>query len=283
MLQVDIDKIQDLQTFYENMKGVDTNFSCLIMGLFGVGKTTFCCTGRLPVLIDSFDPRGTVVIESDPKLRELREKGGIIIRPFWSEQSAKPVEYDRWEKAWQEDIKSGFLKNFGTYAIDSGTLHLQALVNQYAKRRGRIDGQLQIQDYPVIYNILLDVIQLSSSQGCDFIYTGHLVDEVDEVTKGIRSERDTFSKLKSRIPIMFTEKYVLRKKQTSKGVARELLTVDEGRFRASTQLGAQGKLLPIEVPNLKEILKKVGFPIEDKPFFPMISKTKTQGEQPPQK
>jgi hypothetical protein len=64
---------------------------------------------------------------------------------------------------------------------------------------------------------------------------------------------------------LFTEKYVLLTKKTSSGLDYQLLTQDQARYRASTQLGAGGKLDPIETPDIKHILKKVGRSTEDKP------------------
>ena len=259
-------KASELIKVYNSLIGEQTNFSALIMGLAGSGKTTLLTTGRLPLLVDHFDPRGTVVFRTDPTIRSLIEKGAIVVRPFWNERSTAPTEYARWEKQWMEDIKSGFLNSFGTYAIDSGTTHLEAMTNYICSKKGRGDN-LQIQDYPVIYNMLRDIIKISSSQECDFLYTGHLVDVENLLTSEITAELDTYSKLKSRVPILFTEKYVMFEKAVPSGNKRLILTGKKGRFRASTQLGAKGIFDLEEEPNIKALLKKAGLPITDKPFF----------------
>ena len=256
---------EEYQRLYSELVGSRQSFSCLVMGLFGAGKTTFACTGRLPILVDTFDPNGTIIFQTDPFLRDLVQKGALVTRTFWNESTHSPTEYQKWEKIWQDDCKSGFIGRFGTYCIDSGTTQLEAITNYIAYKKGRGDN-LQIQDYPIIYNIIRDIVKISSSQGADFIYTGHLVDARNDLTSEVMAELDTYQRLKSRLPLLFTEKYVIMEKQTSKGVEHILLTEPRGRFRASTQLGAKGIFKAEEVPNIKELLKKAGMQSEDKPL-----------------
>jgi hypothetical protein len=255
-------KAEEIRSLYMKQSSGD-NFTALVMSEFGMGKTSLICTGRKPILIDSFDPRGTVVVET--LYPDLIEKGDILIRTFWNESSKAPTEYLRWERQWMDDINSNFLNLFGTYAIDSATTFIDALSYITAKKQDRKRGQLAISDYIPIYNTLKDIIKQTSSQACDFILTAHLVMTQDELTGVVRAEMDTYNKLKSQIPLLFTEKYVLLTKKTSSGLDYQLLTQDQARYRASTQLGAGGKLDPIETPDIKHILKKVGRSTEDKP------------------
>lgn len=255
-------KASEIRDLYMK-KSSGGNFTALVMSEFGMGKTSFICTGRKPILIDSFDPRGTVVVET--LYPELLKSGEILIRTFWNESSKAPTEYLRWEKQWINDIDNGFLSLFGTYAIDSATTFVDALSYVTASKKNRKDGQLAIQDYIPIYNLLKDIIKQTSEQSCDFIMTAHLVMTQDDLTGIVRAEMDTYNKLKSQIPLLFTEKYVLLTKKTSKGLDYQLLTQDQARYRASTQLGAGGRLSAIEIPDIKHILKKVGRSTKDKP------------------
>lgn len=255
-------KAEEIRALYLSQSSGD-NFTALIMSEFGMGKTSFICTGKRPILIDSFDPRGTVVVET--LYADLIKKGDILIRTFWDESSKAPTEYLRWERQWMDDVNNDFLSLFGTYAIDSATTFIDALSYVTAKKRDRKDGQLAIQDYIPIYNNLKDIIKQTSSQSCDFILTAHLVMTQDDLTGVVRAEMDTYNKLKSQIPLLFTEKYVLLTKKTSSGLEYQLLTQDQARYRASTQLGAGGRLDAIEKPDIKFLLEKVGRSTKDKP------------------
>jgi hypothetical protein len=56
------------------------------------------------------------------------------------------------------------------------------------------------------------------------------------------------------------------KKKTSSGPIHELLLHSTGKYEASSQLMASGKLGDIEEPDLKKLLEKAGLPTEDKPI-----------------
>jgi len=258
-------QIEQIENMYKEMMGEQLSFSALIAGIQGVGKSTFACSGRLPVLIDVFDPKGTLFIHSHPELKQLYKEKKILIRPYWNENSENPTEYKRWEDQWKDDCKSGFLNLFGTYVIDSGTTMVEAMSNYTRKRKGRTEN-LAIQDYIPIYNALMDMIKITSSQGCDFLYIAHLTTLQDEVTGEVKSELDTYKGLRSKIPKLFTEKYVLQKQRSAQGPKHILLTHSTGRFEASSQFASSGNI-PDEVePNLKELLKLAELPTDDKPI-----------------
>ncbi len=243
------------KSYSEGKKG--DNFSALIMGEFASGKTSLLGTARAPILIDSFDPRGAIV------LRDEIKSGRVIVRDFWDERFKRPTEYSRWAAVWDKDTSSGFFDTLGTYCIDSLTTFTEALVNQYCKQKGRAENKPEIQDYPIIYSILKDVVKSSQSHKCDFLCTGHLVAEMDARDQKMYAELDTYKKLKSRLPLLFTEKYVITNEPMGNNVRYELLTAPNGRYRAGTQLGAKGKFKLKEEPDIKALLKKAGFPHED--------------------
>ena len=63
---------------------------------------------------------------------------------------------------------------------------------------------------------------------------------------------------------MFDEKYVTRVKSSSSGVAYELLTRNDGYYKAETRMGG-GKFESSEAPNIKALLRKAGRSDEDRP------------------
>lgn len=254
------EEFKKIRDAYRNV-GASKTFTALLMGTFSTGKTSLIGTGRKPILIDSFDPMGAVV------LRSQIEKGEVLVRDWSVDDYKNPTAYMKWEVQWEKDIRSKFLANFGTYAIDSVTTFIQALSYHISKKCGRPASTLAIQDYNLIYATLGDVISLSSVQGCDFIMTAHLMLTKDDVAGEIIAEIDTFSRLKTKLPNLFSERYVLRKVEKSSGIEYEVLTNDQGRYRAGSKLASDGKIDRIEKPNLGNIMKKAGYPVEDKPLF----------------
>lgn len=280
-------RIEQIRAEYIASTGENTSFSALIKGVEGSGKTRLAATGRLPILVDLFDPKGYVLYHSDPILKQLMEEKKIIVRFFTKEDSKNPTEYKRWETQWMQDVKSGFLKLFGTYVLDSGTSWMEAMANYIIRKKGgkrlyqiepgvNLTGNLEIQDYQPIYNLVMDMIKMSSAQGCDFIYLAHLVrvpvmertltGELQETGRTI-TEMDIYNRLKSKVPKLFSEKYCMIKKPSREGVKHILLLESTGEYEASSQLKASGKLNAEEEPDLKKLLTKAGLPAEDKPLI----------------
>ena len=259
----------DFSKIYETSREFKS-FSAIVMGLAGVGKTSFLATGRRPLLIDSFDPKGTVVLE---QMYPEEIGKSIIIRTFWDEDSANPSVHKRWEEVHNKDMEIGFYNYFGTYAIDSFTTWLDAVSNRVSveQKRNRSKQKLSISDYPIIYDHAKDVVKDMSQFDCDFILTAHLERYQDEASGRMVTDIRTYKSLQTELPLLFTEKYILEKVEVPKsttypqGVKYQLLTTAAGTYRASTQLGAGNRLAPVEDPNLKQILKKVGYPYDDKP------------------
>jgi hypothetical protein len=254
------EEFKKIRDAYKNI-GEAKTFTALLMGTFSTGKTTLIGTGRKPILIDSFDPAGAVV------LRKQIESGEVLVRDWSVDNYKNPTAYNRWEAQWELDIKNKFLMNFGTYAIDSVTTFITALSYAISKKAGRPPSTLAIQDYNLIYAALGDVISLSSVQGCDFIMTAHLTLTKDELSGEVLAEIDTYNRLKTKLPNLFSERYVLRKVEKSSGIEYEVLTNDQGRYRAGSKLASEGKIERIEKPDLKAIMKKAGYPLTDKPLF----------------
>lgn len=260
--------LADLRTAYSAASNLN-NFTALISGESKAGKTVLLGTGRFPVLVDMFDPRGELV------LKPLIEQGKVFVRLYTDETSKNPKQYRNWETQWQKDIQSGYFNNFGTYCIDSATTFIQAAANEIIKRsaakalgkgKAHSGDQLEIQDYTTLYNLIRDVVKMSSSQQCDFLMTAHLLLDKDETTGEILYDLNVFKTLKTELPLLFSEYYCMIKKAKPGGPEYKLLTNTQGRYRAGSRLASLGKIELEEEPNLKAILKKAGLSTEDKPF-----------------
>ncbi len=260
-------KAQELIDLYNSMIGAFTSPAFLIMGLPGTGKTKLTTTGRLPILIDMFDPKGMILFETHPELKEMRKNGSIIIRYFGNENSERPSEYLKWEKQFLQDCQSGFLSYFGSYVTDTGNNMIRAMSNQIVKTKGgkRLETRnLEIQDYIPLYNTVKDIIAAVCSQGCDYFYLAHTYEFKNELTGDIHVDIDTYERLRTQIKGCFSEKYHITRRKKPTGVEYQLLTTSAGLYEASTQLHG---LDPIEEPNIKKLFEKAGLSTKDKPLF----------------
>lgn len=243
--------------------------SILVAGDSKSGKTNLLRTCPKPILVDMFDPLGDIVLEKKSKLHPdwaSIEDGSILVRIFSKERSSAPTEYERWERQWQSDLDSKFFANFGTYCIDSATTWIQALTNRLIKIQQRKNKGLEIQDYPILYNTVRDVVKLSCEQGPLFMMTAHTVTDKDETTGALVKELLIYKTLKAELPMLFSEFYSMEKKQVGADVKHVLLTTDKGLYKAGGRLNFDNTLKQEEEPNIKDILKKTGFTIPDKQF-----------------
>ena len=247
------------------------NTSIFVMGQYGSGKTTLITTAPKPILLNSFDPNGTLVIErliAEGKLK----KSDILIRKYWSDTAQNPVEYPRWEKQLREDIGKGFLNHFATYAIDTATFWTEAISNYAASvdpkttsahMRGARDT-LPIRAYQEINTLVLSLVNTISSMDLVFVLTCHL--ELNESETGDTEYVPSLTKkLRTQLPARFSEKWVIRAKNKGGKVTHEIVTGPVGNIRGSSQLG-----LPLTFePDITKALKAAGIQTTNKPALPI--------------
>jgi hypothetical protein len=254
--------IQKTQKFYRDDKRQDT-FNLLLLGEHGSGKTYLARTARKPVFIDSFDPGGTKC------LKDLIETGKVISDTRWeSEIPIKPFAFPQWLSAMEERKRVGLFDHIGTYVLDSCTSWSKAIMNNILKKAGIAGSAPRFtKDYTpqkvAIENSIYEMLDLP----CDLIMTGHLEQYKDEGAGVIRYRFLTTGKGSIVIPTLFDEIWVMDPKDASDGVSYRILTQSTGTHVCRSRLAGPNKLAKYEKPNLKEILKKVGRPVEDLPLF----------------
>ena len=240
-------------------------FNALVYGQKGAGKTMLFATCRLPVFIDSFDKGGTSV------LRDEIAAGDIVVDTTWEDEDPlKPKAWDEWKKSFRERVAGGFFKHFATYGVDSFTTMSQAAMNSVLKGKGRAGGIPQTgsgsdNDYVHQMLNLENELAVMFSLPCDLILICHPESDKDEVTGKIFIGPMITGKAKIRIPLLFDEMYFAKAEATKDSVKYSLLTRLTNQYQASSRLSRKGLLDMYEEPNIKGILKKAGYSIEDLP------------------
>ncbi len=241
------------------------NFTALIYGDFGSGKTTMVTTARKPIMIDFFDPCGWAL---PPVLKGIKE-GWILPTDYSGDRMKSPTRYREWEAKIQERIQRGFFAGVGTYVIDSATTWSRALMNAITFARGREFGVPAIQDYLVQMNTMIDLIHAIGDVDCDFILTGHMEIEKDEDTGAFISGLALTKGLKQQLPVLFTEKWLLQPQQVGKKIEYRVLTQNNGKFKAATRIGG-GIFEQFEKPNIRDMLTKAGYEVKDKLYRKLV-------------
>ena len=264
------EEFSKIRTMYEEDQ-TQTSYNMLLCGEMGSGKSHFLSTARRPIHIDSFDPGGTKIA---PIQRGIKE-GWIIVDSRWEkEDPLKPAVAKLWTTEMDRRERMGYFNHVGTYALDSATSWMDALMNKQLKGAG-IAGQAPrfTHDYTPVKAEIRNYIRRMMMFPCDFILTGHLNSEKDEPTGRVIMRFMTIGKGAASLPTLFDEVFVALTKDTSDGTKYTLLTAPKQMYLARTRLGS-GKFEQEEKPDLQHLFKKAGRKMIDLPYF-----TQPKGEE----
>jgi hypothetical protein len=236
----------------------------IVYGDFGTGKSQLASTCPKPVFIDSFDPGGT-------KTRALQagiEAGDIIVENKWEKDSWKdPFAFNEWEKEMELRHKEGFFDAIGTYCLDSLTKWADSMMYEILRRgtRGktRKGGNPELQDYLVQQMTSVDWLGVLMGYNCHVLCTGHIGLIKDEVSGKIETGLLLAGKLSEKVPLVFDEKYVSLVKNSSAGPQHQLLTKNDGYYKAETRMGGD-KFDQYEKTDIRYLLEKAGRDSKDK-------------------
>jgi hypothetical protein len=273
-MPLDIKKeFEEIRRMYSSQTQQKT-FNALVYGDFGAGKTRLGKTCRLPVHIDSFDPGGTKSLQdeirgekTDIKTDPYQSTGKIFADTrFEVEDPMKPTSFELWDKEYHRRKRDGYFDAIGTYVVDSATTWANAAMNVILKKAGRLGGPPFQQDYLPAMSMIENAIKDMTTLPCDVILTAHLDVDKDEATGKMFVGPLFVGKLKQRIPLLFDELYCAQIKKSAAGDQYILLTRSDGIFKARTRLGREGRFDAVEKPDIKALLKKAGYSIEDKEY-----------------
>lgn len=266
-----IKSIEELQMMYKDSIS-SKYFRALVYGDSGTGKTYLSRTCRRPVLVHSFDSGGTKTV------RDCIEEGWMVVdNRYETEDPKNPTAWVLWEKEYFKAKKSGLFEIFGTLVIDSATTMNQAIMNAVMKKGGHAGGipvtgeKGKDNDYVLQMTWLENAIKDLFSLPCDVIFTAHPDITTDEQKKMFIGPLLT-GQSKIRIPLMFDEMYSAQSSKTSTGIKYALLTQNSGMFRAKSRFSNKGQFKEYEEPDIKKLLKKAGYSIEDKPIPWLVGK-----------
>lgn len=216
----------------------------LIYGPSGSGKTFSLRTAKTPILVDSFDPGGSLALAD-----MVADGRALVVSEYETEDAKHPTAFKAWDKNFDRFEKAGVFEKIGTYVLDSATTWGQAALNEVMQRAGRAGGVPQQNDWYPQMVLMEAAIKRIMALPCDVVFICH--DDVmkDEITGKVMRSPMLTGKAKKRIPLLFSEIYYADVKRTPKGteyiwqVAKD--STNEARSRMS---GLPGVTTEVYVP-----------------------------------
>ena len=170
---------------------------------------------------------------------------------------------------WERDIKAlmttDYFTKLGSYVLDSSTMWQEAAMNSLLAA-ARIPGKPPrfTHDYLPHRYMVRNWIKKLLELPCDVYITGHV--ELHKSQAGdIKYTFMTTGQGVILIPILFDEVYVMRVKEGGTAPSYSIQTCPSDMYDARSRLAEKSKLEMYEKPDMKHILKKAGYSIEDKP------------------
>lgn len=237
----------------------------LVIGNSGTGKTVLAETCPAPIHIDSFDPGGTVSI------RDEIESGRVIADlSYEKENSKQPWAYSTWARTMHNRFQMKYFDMLGTYVLDSLTTFGEAVMNYVLQKNKNTTGTPNQQDYLHQMNIIRSEIEDLTRLPCNVLVTAHIDSTKDELSGRLYAGLLITGKLKARLPLYFDEVLYMEARPSANGTNYNLVTGLSGVFQARSRLARSakgGEIKTLTEPSVKELLKKGGYPYEDKELF----------------
>jgi hypothetical protein len=215
-------------------------------------------TPEKPNHVDSFDPGGS------KNLRDKVASGHIVVSSWEHEDPWNPTQFKAWEAEMERRIKIGYFNHISTYMLDSATTWSASVMNQVLKLGG-VPGQTprRNKDYMPQKTAVINWITRLLDLPCNVIITGHLklyektnpAGEVIKTEKRFMTVGDTYIT----IPLKFDELWIMKPKDSSKGIVYQVLTQSTDEDIARSRLSVEGLLSKFEPADLGAILKKAKF------------------------
>lgn len=227
----------------------------LALGDAGGGKTTQIITLPKPVFVYLFDPNGLNSIQGQDVDYEEFLPESLPMSAFSLDKdkkagkshSAKAESYNRWERDFDDRVRSGFFNSYKTICLDSCTTLLDLIMDQILTINGRYGQFPQQDDYGPQMVTFMNIMRTLSSWGDKTIYvTGHLKTDKDEALGRILRLPLVTGQLREKLPLLFSDVLVFYAETdpTSK-VAKYLVQTTPDKMTPRIRTSIKG-LEPVE-------------------------------------
>ncbi len=225
-----------------NAKEGSTNAThkILLLGDTGSGKTTQLLTLPTPRFAYLFDPNAILSLKGfDVEYEEfLPDRLNLSVRSLKKDvgdrtTSHKNDLYVEWERDFNQKLDSGFFDSFSTIALDSATTLLDLIMDRVLTVNGRAGQWPQQDDYGPQMLAFTSIIRTLTSLNKTVLVTGHIEVKQDNLTQRIFRSPMMTGRLKTKIPLLFSDIFGCETEVDSKGNKRHRIQTTPDRLTAT--------------------------------------------------
>ncbi len=203
----------------------------LVLGKTGSGKTAGFLTLPGRKFIYCFDPNSILTLRGhDVEFEEFLPEDLSMKVTSLSDKTRKSIPgaqrpakdagaklYNRWEQDFEARLREGFFNDYDAIGFDSFTTLSDMVMDSVLALNGRPGQWPQVDDYGPQMLALTSIIRTTTGLGKTTYFTGHVETRQDEVTSRIMQMPLMTGRLKSKLPLLFSEVLLLSAETDLKG------------------------------------------------------------------
>lgn len=207
----------------------------LLLGDTGSGKTTQFLTLPGRKFIYLFDPNALLSLAGNELDYEewLPDRLNLSVKSLKKDVGDKTTNlvndlYKRWEDDFDKKMKEGFFDQYDVVGMDSATTFLDLIMDRVLSINGRAGQWPQQDDYGPQMMAFTSCVRTLTSMNKTVFMTGHMEMKQDELTKKIFNQPMMTGRLRTKIPLLFSDIFICGAVEDGKGkVAHRIQTMPD--------------------------------------------------------
>lgn len=203
----------------------------LVLGKTGSGKTSGFLTLPGKKFLYCFDSNAILTIQGqDVDYEEYLPDDLSLKLTSLSKETMKKIPaksrpakdsgaslYRKWEEDFEDKLRDGFFDSYDVIGIDSFTTLSDLVMDGVLALNGRPGTWPNLDDYGPQMLTLTNICRTLVSLGKTVYFTGHIETRQDETTKRIMNQPVMTGRLKSKLPLLFSEILITEAQTDMKG------------------------------------------------------------------
>jgi hypothetical protein len=224
----------------------------LMLGDTGTGKTSQLLTLPGKKFMYLFDPNAILSLQGhDVDYEEfLPDALNLSVTSLSKDRGDKTTNHQNqmyvdWEKDFDSRVKDGFFDSYDVIGIDSATTFQDLIMDRVLTINGRAGKWPQQDDYGPQMQVFTNVMRTLNSLGKIVYVTGHMEARQDELTKKIFRAPLMTGRLKTKIPLLFSDIFTTSADNDGKGNMTYMIQTVPDRMTSTIRTSFKG-LEPFE-------------------------------------